>query len=408
MSLLCSDARRGPDERGSALVISIIAMGLMMMLGLTTLSLTDQQTRQSGVERVRESSFNLAEGALQQQGFLLGGKGWPKKASDELPLQCDQSDAAALNSRCPTPSSLVTTAGTGAFDSPDYASGAVWVTHVRDNVPVDPANPLAYRNYTDAVDSQPRWDADANGYIWVRSTASVGGKTRTLVALLKRDPIPLLIPKAVLVAGALEVGQNGQSPVITTDATTTPILRCDPVDPACASYIESGGKKDSQISPDTVSYDPSFPKLVPAETVAKLIESTDPFTSCPTEAQAAAQEIVVIDAPGQTCQFTANTVFHSSSKPGILVMRRGTLRFAGSAQFHGMLLHLNEENRGPAEDCITIPGTFDVFGGVVVEGSCGVYISGNARINFSPNNLNFSVTGVAGLVQNTWRELPPS
>ncbi len=405
MSLLRLLGDRCRDERGSALVISMIAMALMLMLGLATLALTDQQTRQSGVERVRESSFNLAEGALQQQGFLLGGKKWPKTAADELPLQCDQTSDPAVNSRCPLPSSLVTAAGTGAFDSNDYAIGTSWVTQVRDNVPVDPANPLAYRNYTAAVDSQPRWDSDGNGYIWTKSTATVGNRTRTLVALLKRDPIPILMPKAVLVAGSLAVGQSGQSPVITTDPTTPPVLRCEAGD-ACADYIESGGKKESQISPDTVSYNPSAPNLVPADTVKQLLESTDAFTYCPTEAQVAAQEIVVIDTPGLTCEFTGNTVYHSSTKPGIIIMRRGTLSFAGSGQFYGMILHLNEETRGPADRCVRIPGTFDIYGGVVVEGNCGMYIQGNARLTFSPNNLNFSVTGVAGLVQNTWRELP--
>ena len=73
-----------------------------------------------------------------------------------------------------------------------------------------------------------------------------------------------------------------------------------------------------------------------------------------------------------------------------------------------MLLHLNEANRAGTPACIQVTGTFDIQGGVAVEGLCGFYIQGNARLAFSPNALNFSVTGVAGLVQNTWRELPPS
>lgn len=400
MSLARTPARRCADERGSALLVAVVAMGLMLMLGLATLSLTDQQTRQSGVERIRESSFNLAEGALQQQGFLLGGRGWPKTAVQALPVTCDQSSTHA---RCPAPQALVTSSGAGEFAAVDYGSDTRWTTYVRDNTATSP------RDYTSAVDAQPQWDADGNGEIWVKSSATVRGRTRTIVALLKRDPIPILMPKAVLVAGSLQVGQNGQSPVITTDATTPPVLRCSATDPACADYIESGGKKDSQISPDTVTYDASHPNVVSPDTVEKLLESTTTFTSCPTEAQVAAQEIVVIDVPDTTsCQLTGNTVYHSSSRPGIVIMRKGTLVLAGTGRFHGMLLHLNEANRSDGTQCLRVPGTFDILGGVVVEGTCGFYVTGNARLVFSPNNLNFSVTGVAGLVQNTWRELPPS
>ena len=393
-------ARRGADETGSALFVAMIAMSLMLMMGLATIALTDQQTRASGAERVREASFNLAEGALQQQSYLLGGKGWPKKAADALPDSCGQSSTFT---RCPTPSALVTTTGGGAYEGVDYANGAVWTTYVRDNTLTNA------RQYTTAVESQPRWDADGNGEIWVRSTATVSGKTRVIVALLKRDPIPILMPKAVLVAGSLSVGQNGQSPVITSDATTLPVLRCDPASPTCADYIRSGDKKDPQISPDTVTYNPTFPPLVPGDTVDKLVESTTPFTSCPTEAQVAASEIAVIDVPESTrCVLTGNTNYHTPSTPGILIMRRGTLELAGSGRFHGMLLHLNEANRAGTPACIQVTGTFDIQGGVAVEGLCGFYIQGNARLAFSPNALNFSVTGVAGLVQNTWRELPPS
>jgi len=399
--------RRSFDESGSAIVIALVVMSLMLALGLAALAMTDQQTGQSRLERVRESSFNLAEGGLQQQSFLLGGRGWPRLAIDELPPACDQSSDPALTAkrRCPTPSALVTAAGTGAYDGPDYKSGASWTTRVRDNTSV------GNKTYTSAVDLQARWDANADGFVWVKSTATVGARTRTVVALLKRDPIPILLKKAVLVAGALEVGQNGQSPVITTDATTQPVLRCVASDPDCAGYIHSGEKKDPQISPDTVTYNPDFPNLVPADTVSKLVDSARVFTDCPSEEQA--QGFVVIDLPSDVtrCRFTGNTNYNSPTAPGFIIMRRGTLEFAGTGQFYGLVLHLNESGRNAVlggTDCVQITGTFNIFGGIVVEGKCGFYISGNASLAFAPNNLNFAVTGVAGLVQNTWRELPAS
>jgi len=143
-------SRRTLDESGSAIVIALVVMSLMLVLGLAALAMTDTQTSQSRLERVRESSFNLAEGGLQQQSFLLGGRGWPRLATDALPAACNQSSDPALtaNRRCPTPSALVTAAGTGAYDEPDYASGASWTTYVRDNTAVN------NKVYTSSVDGQ--------------------------------------------------------------------------------------------------------------------------------------------------------------------------------------------------------------------------------------------------------------
>ena len=59
------------SERGSALVTALLVTMLFMMLGLATVSLVDTQQRESGRERVRESSFSLAEGALNSQIYLL-------------------------------------------------------------------------------------------------------------------------------------------------------------------------------------------------------------------------------------------------------------------------------------------------------------------------------------------------
>ena len=389
-------AGRGRDEHGSALVISIIAMSLMLMLGLAALAMTDQQTKQSGVERVRESSFNLAEGALQQQSFLLGGRGWPKASTDALPAEC--SISSAVLSRCPTPSALV---AAGAYDSPDYVTGASWKTYVRDNTV---ANPLTY---TTAVDARPTWDSDANGYMWVKSTATVRGKTRTIVALLKRDPIPIALPRAVLVSGGLTIPQNGQSGVITTDATTPLVLRCDGYGGTCNQ--SNNGQGSSQISPNNVSYTgvTGEPFLQP-DIVAKLIESAKVYTSCPTEAQLTG--LVVIDPSSNdlTCELTGNTPYNSPTAPGILLMTKGRLDYRGNGPFYGLIIHLNQGNDGAGTKCVDVNGTPDISGGIIVEGTCGVEVNGNSRLIFNPNMFNLSVTGVAGLVQNTWRELPGS
>lgn len=395
-------ARSG--EEGAALVVAVLVMAIMMTLGLSALAMTDVQTGESAAERQRESSFNLAEGALQQQGFLLGGRGWPLTAAQALPASCGQ---ASTSPSCPTVEALVPATGPGAFAGPDYAQGATWSTVVRDNTAV------GHQAYTPAVLDRPSWDENGDGFIWVRATATVRSRPRTLVALLKRTAIPLLVPRASLVAGALDIGQNGQPSVITTDATAPAVLRCADAIAGCSEYTGARANKLPQVVPDVVRYAPGDvgTPFVPLDTVARLEESAVVFTTCPTTAQA--QGIVVIDvAEDVTCRFTGNGEFNAPGAPGMLVARRGTVEFSGNGTFHGMVLHRNLAGRdatpdqgSPARDCVTVTGNFTVLGAVVVEGACSYHDQGSGRLTFTPNNLNFSVTGVAGLVRNTWREL---
>ena len=51
------------SEDGSV-VVAVVALTLMLVIGFGTYSVVGTQTRLSGEERVRESAFNLAEGAL--------------------------------------------------------------------------------------------------------------------------------------------------------------------------------------------------------------------------------------------------------------------------------------------------------------------------------------------------------
>ena len=69
------------DERGNVLAIATILLTMMMMIGLASASVVDNQSGQSAKERVRESTFNLTEGVLTSQTYVLGrlGSGTPAK-----------------------------------------------------------------------------------------------------------------------------------------------------------------------------------------------------------------------------------------------------------------------------------------------------------------------------------------
>ncbi len=62
---------------------------------------------------------------------------------------------------------------------------------------------------------------------------------------------------------------------------------------------------------------------------------------------------------------------------------------------------------------LTLQANSEIFGGVVVDGPGRLVVgqaSGNrSTIKFVPNAFNaLSTYGTTGLVQNTWRELPPT
>ena len=63
--------KRVNDERGTAIVMAIVLMTMMVAVGLAAYSVVDTQQTESMRERQRESSFNLAEAALNSQSFVL-------------------------------------------------------------------------------------------------------------------------------------------------------------------------------------------------------------------------------------------------------------------------------------------------------------------------------------------------
>ena len=75
------------EERGWGLVSSVLVVGILISLSLPLLSLVDAQQSQSAHERKSESSFNLAEAALDASMFVLG-KDWPALATSAYPSAC--------------------------------------------------------------------------------------------------------------------------------------------------------------------------------------------------------------------------------------------------------------------------------------------------------------------------------
>src|SRR6185312_11375690 len=88
-----------------------------------TYAYVDSQTQETGRERVRETSFNVGEGLLGSQVFVLS-RSWPGTAAEAYPTSC----GTTAHAKCPDGASLV-----AAFGGADVAKGVVWQTRVLDN-----------------------------------------------------------------------------------------------------------------------------------------------------------------------------------------------------------------------------------------------------------------------------------
>ena len=115
------------SERGTAIVMAIALMTMMVTVALAAYSFVDTQQKESMRERQRESSFNLAEAALNSQSFVLSRRwaGAPTSYAASTPT-CSNGGGVAV--QCPDPAQL-----TAAYNSPDYATGSTWKTTVYDD-----------------------------------------------------------------------------------------------------------------------------------------------------------------------------------------------------------------------------------------------------------------------------------
>jgi hypothetical protein len=398
------------NEQGFSIVTAIMLLGFMLSAGLASYAYVDTEQDQSRVERVGESSFNLTEGLLNTQTFILS-RNWPRTASRTYPAQCTQ--ASAPTAYCPQPGTIAAT-----FTNVDHQTGApTWVTTVHD----DDDGDEFYDQ--EVVDDLPAWDANGNDRVWVRAEGAytVGARpTRkhALVALVRVERVQegLRFPQRTLIAGKFETTNNGKKIIVQTNSTETsphPItLRCTPVtSSACANYDAGKG----QIAPtgSIVGGEYVGQTALPPESSNALRERaiTDGtfYSTCPTATQLAQGllgGVVWIDG-NVGCSYTSNTVFGSTSAPGILILRQGTLSLAGVSTFHGVVYALNELNL--TGWVVTLGGNTEIDGRIFIDGPGGLS-AGSSKVNLTYNDflnaqIPFTTYGTAGIVQNSWREI---
>ncbi|MFN2537954.1 MAG: hypothetical protein ABR549_07340, partial [Mycobacteriales bacterium] len=372
---------------------------LMLVLGLAAMGTVDTQTRVSGGERVRESSFNLTEAVLNAQTFVLGRLG-TGTAGAPFPAQCPAVPASAL---CPDVQAIARSYD--AASHPDYGpSLPSWTTTVRDNT-----GGTFYDPSTAA--GAPRYDANGDKQLWVRSTAVVRGKTRSLVALIRVEDRPVAFPRYSITAGFFRTTNQGNKVIVDASGSLGVGVRCylPPSSPSCLGYSTSKG----QLSPAgsyTLGY--SSDPAISADDLQALEDNAKAsgtyYTGCPSDPNGA---VVVVESGDCTYNNSAPAAAgaarccNTPGSPGVLIIKSGTLKLLGSISFEGLIYMPNQQRSSGT--LVTTGGTALVRGGVVIDGGGGL------EAGSSGLNVQFSVAafekvhsiGTAGIVQNTWREI---
>lgn len=386
---------RARSQDGAALVTAIFVMATMLVLGLPALSYVDSQQRASGSQRSSDAAFNLAEGVLETQVYLLS-RAWPGSQAGARPAPCS---SAAPSAGCPDPAHV-----SDGFVSPDVAAGASWSTTIRDN------GQAAASYYSDEITAnQPTWDANGDGRMWTRAQATARGRTRTIVALVqvRSVDLSLLFPHNVVTAGWVQTTNNGRKVIIDTEGTAAqpaPVaVRCTNREPACLGYEVDKG----QIAPDTTQTGYSAGNALSTERLdalrARAIATGSYYASgCPANPSG---PLVFVENGNCSYNNSAGPCCNSAAAPGIFVIANGTLALGGNTRYHGIVYLANQQQSDQV--VLSITGTAAVDGAVAVDGSGGVFAGASAvNITYDSTAYNrLSGYGTAGIIQNTWREI---
>jgi Tfp pilus assembly protein PilX len=373
------------DERGAALVVAIIVTGIMLTVGLATISWADNGFRTSGEERVRESSFHLADTVLDAQIFKLGTN-WPN-ATNPAPACSD----AAQPAGCPSEATIAQT-----FDGTDYGAGYDWSTQVQDN-----GGAVVSLYTTAGAAGQPAYDANGDGKVWVRAEATVRGEKRSLLGEVRAEKVPLAFPRNAITADHFSTTNNGNKTIVDTVGDSGQpgdvAVRCDPAVAGCTTY------RPNQVSPETTYGGYTGGDAMSGEDIDKLriraIAEDTYHASCPANPSG---EIVFVETGN--CSYSGGTG-NSAASPGMLIINNGTLSLGGNYEFYGLVYAHNAQ--GSTGNVVTLSGTSLIYGAVAVDGFGGVS-AGSSKLNIVFDSNVFGLVkgyGTGELTPGSWREL---
>ncbi|MDQ3935234.1 MAG: hypothetical protein M3340_11475 [Actinomycetota bacterium] len=390
------------DETGATLIAAVLIVLAMLGFGLALLAATDGQSRSSARERTRESAFNLAEAALNAHALQLT-RTWVS-----TPL--DACTTSATDSRCPQASAV-----TNGYQSNDYgvacptdATKVPWQTSIRDNA-------AGESYWTSTVTSRAAYDANADGVVWLRATATSKCHTISMVSMVSQATVPIQFPSSIVTANWFATTNQGRKVIVDTlgsAAQPSPItVRCAGLSTGqCLKYPQNKG----QVQPPAVKTDSAGKTQTLSDSelasLATQAQSANTYwsTGCPTTAS---QLVSVSGAPVYVkgpCNIsvTGNTTINSSASPGVLIVENGTLSLNGNINFYGLVYMVNRQ--ASSGSLVNIHGTAAIIGVVSVDGAGGITAGASkANLIYDPKASGL-LKGSAGatLNKNSFRVVP--
>lgn len=398
------------EEDGIALAVAMVVMGLMLSIGLASFAFVDNEQKQASAERLRESSFNLAESSLDSQASMLQQR-WPGTAATAFPIECSP---AAAGGQCTGLPPLVQN-----ITGPDFQPGKFsWTTRVRDN---GGSSAAYYGATTDTqacvnaagVPTVPAmapctWDANGDNQVWVRAQGVVRGMRRTVVSKVTVDRYAEQFPRSVITAGSFEIQPGAPGPLVDAKGAAI-IVRCGTGgvvprnSPPCVSY-----KKDSQTTVPVVSQPDAGPALSP-DALNRLEAAARAenwyYPTCPNNPPG----LKVFVGDGRCGSASLPDTCNPAPPPtnpttfGTYIQRNGSIQVGG--QYCGLVYVAKVDD--PDGLGVKLKGTRALWGAVAVDNDGLVAIqSGSTRMIFDDRALNNLISyGGSGAVRSTFREI---
>ncbi len=224
------NSRLRSDESGSTLITALLVTMVMLGLGLALLSIVDIQASQSSTERTRDRGFNLAESVLTSEAFVIG-RSWP--TAGDPGLMCGDTDFGDTLGATAVPSTqtaLLRKHLNASYTDSAYTS-ASWKVNICDDDGVSSV-------WSDSLlTSKVAYDDNDNDKLWVRATATVGDKTRSVAGLVLVRTNQALKSKYGLATGTMTDDLGATINGLTTNALggvlsdllgTSPTVAADP------------------------------------------------------------------------------------------------------------------------------------------------------------------------------------
>ena len=395
------------DERGATLISSVLIVFMMLGFGLALLAASDTQSKTSARERTRESSFNLAEAAMNAHALQLT-RSWPDATS---PSFCTPTTTAAAT--CPQPEAIA-----GGYTGGDYgtpcassASTPAWRSAVRDS--------QGEQYWTsNLLTSRASYDADGDGAVWLRTEATAQCHTVAVVTQVSQSSVAIPFPSNVVTTNWFATANQGKKVVVDTRGSGSQpagvVARCTGMSTAaCLNYDASKG----QIEPPAVRADSSAASTTLSDSQlaslqSQAVTSGSYYAGCPPATAAALSSpangapVYVKNCPLLSVDGTLQ--INSPDTPGALIIENGTISVGGAANFYGLVYMANKQ--GSSGAVMTVSGNAQIWGIVAVDGLGGI-IAGSSKTNLvNDPRASTLLKGSSGakVHKNTFRVVPTS